>query len=74
MLSKSTQEQLNRLGLQAEKTSDMVSGVKLAKLINNIFYGGHNQTFESKIIKDNEQRKGNNVININIILKQIKND
>ena len=74
MIPKNIKESLNALGCQVQSTSELVSGVKLSAIVNRIFYEGKNSTFQSKIIKENEQRKGNNVININIILKQIKND
>ena len=53
MLPKSAQEKLLTLGCSAHNASDLVSGVKLAGVINRVFYGGKNNTFENKIIRDN---------------------
>lgn len=74
MLFESSQGKLRRYGVSISSISELVSGVKLAELVDAIFYDGQNVDLQKKIIKVNESRKGNNVININNILKQIKSD
>ena len=51
MLPKTLQAALKTLGCPVDSTSELVSGVKLAAIVNKVFYSGTNQTFESKIIK-----------------------
>lgn len=53
MLSPRIKSLFQPFGYSVESTADLVSGVKLAALINSVFYGGHNQTFENKIIREN---------------------
>jgi len=52
--SPESQELLRYLNWAECKTSELVSGVKLGKIVNMVFYEGENTILKEKIIVDNE--------------------
>ena len=53
MLSQFCKEGLQKYGVEIEAISELTSGVKLADAVNNIFYDGSHEIFQSKIIREN---------------------
>jgi hypothetical protein len=74
MLSIKANRRLEELGLGSYCTEDFTNGVKLLQLICHVYCGGDNSLLSSKIKWLDEQKTGNQVININRILNFIKND
>ena len=62
------------MNFQIDDENELNNGIVISELINQVFYNGNNDKFINRIIKDNPERKGNNVLNMNIIMKQLKND
>lgn len=48
--------------------------MKLLQLVCHAYYKGENQTLASKIKWSDDQKTGNKVVNINIILNYLKKD
>lgn len=44
------------------------------QLVNQIFYQGDNQILANKLRVTDQQKTGNNVLNINMIMNHIKKD
>jgi hypothetical protein len=74
MLSIKTTQRLQELGLEATKADDFGNGLKLMQLVCQVYYRGDNPALSSKIKWSDEQKTGNKVVNINMILNFIKKD
>ena len=62
------------MGIEATHSKDFVSGLRLMQLVIQVFYQGENRELSSKIRMGDENKTGNNVLNINIILNHLKRD
>ena len=74
MLATRTIAHLRQLGVQATTIAEFNSGLKLMQLVNQVFYHGQNHILSGKLRVVNEERTGNNVLNINMILNHLKKD
>lgn len=48
--------------------------MKLLQLVNSVYYGGDNPALSAKMKWGDEQKTGNKVVNVNMILNFIKKD
>lgn len=48
--------------------------MKLLQLVSAVYYGGDNPALSSKVKWGDEQKTGNKVVNVNMILNYIKKD
>lgn len=74
MLSITTCQQLRAVGVEASRVEDFGNGLKLLQLVCQAYYHGDNPALSSKIKWSDDQKTGNKVVNVNMILNFIKKD
>jgi hypothetical protein len=72
MLPIETINTLRKLNIHATRPQDFLSGLQLMHLVCHVFYKGDTQVLLPKLRISDETKTGNNVLNINIILNNIK--
>ena len=74
MLSIKTCQRLREVGVEATRAEDFANGIKLLQLVCHVYYGGDNPALSAKIKWSDDNKTGNKVVNINMILNFIKKD
>lgn len=74
MLSITTGQRLREVGIEATQAEDFANGLKLLQLVCHAYYRGDNPALSSKIKWSDDNKTGNKVVNINMILNFIKKD
>ena len=72
MLPSTTANALRQLNVPATHAQEFISGLKLMQLVSQVFHQGQTHLLLPKLRISDENKTGNNVLNINIILNSIK--